>query len=316
MIALRAVAVAALAGLLMTAVSSAHASSHTSTDTSTNTSTDTSIVDIDTILVSSDGVSYATELAAPLFSGIPVLVPSDEVSRTFWVRNPTDRDVYLRVDLRDVVVSDAGYAEALTIRADVDGVRGTPVTLAMVRGCRVVTAGVPVGPGESVTVSPVLALTDVTGKQAQVARASLNFGIAMSDAQAADSDAATCGPTDQVLPGIDPLPGTDEEPGSSNTPVPDTDVDDTTPTPTPEDGSAPSPSATPVSTNTADPYAGTNVDPPDDGASGSVWSNTGRFFDEYLVVLLFGAFVIGAAWFILASRRRDRRDAEAVEGES
>lgn len=76
---------------------------------------------MDPLLFSSDGETWATELGEPLFHNAPVLVPGDQVSADFWVRNGSPDTADL-----SVVLETDGPAEGedgFWFRATADGNR-------------------------------------------------------------------------------------------------------------------------------------------------------------------------------------------------
>ncbi len=76
-------------------------------------------VAVDLLLLSSDGETWGTELGEPLFDDAPVLVPGDQVSADFWVRNGSAD----AADLSVVLESDGAMEGegAFWFRATADG---------------------------------------------------------------------------------------------------------------------------------------------------------------------------------------------------
>ena len=79
----------------------------------------------DPLLFSSDGQEWDTELTDPIFDDTPVLVPGDEASASFWVRNASADPADLKVALITDWSTAGGDPEGLWVRAAMDGGHAT-----------------------------------------------------------------------------------------------------------------------------------------------------------------------------------------------
>lgn len=70
--------------------------------------------------LSTDGRTWSSTLAEPLFDALPVLVPGDSVSRTLYVRNAGPSAGLLRLDAVDVQFSNPEFAKSLRVSTAVD----------------------------------------------------------------------------------------------------------------------------------------------------------------------------------------------------
>lgn len=241
------------------------------------------------IEVSPDGITYGSLYPGTLFGSIGHLVPGDSEQETFYLRNAGTEAGFLRITLTDVVAADADFADALTVSASTVDRAGIAATISQAQPCWVLLEGQKVMPGESVPVTTELALADLDGTAGQGATAGLSFEVTLSSA-AAQLPPTSCGQPGTTVP-VTPAPrpsvpavtpGTPGTPGLADSPVA------TRPAP---DGSTDLPVLNIPELLGIDP-------------------NTWRLFEEYFVLLLIGAFTIGAAWFAFAAWRRRKNEAD------
>ncbi|WP_458116770.1 LPXTG cell wall anchor domain-containing protein [Arthrobacter sp. D2-10] len=74
----------------------------------------------DPLLFSLDGEEWATELTDPIFDETPVLVPGDEASGSFWVRNASADPADLKVALVTDWPTDGAEPQGLWVSAVMD----------------------------------------------------------------------------------------------------------------------------------------------------------------------------------------------------
>lgn len=244
------------------------------------------------IQVSPDGVSYSNSYPGTLFDGIGPMVPGDSEQQSFFLRNSGTEAGFLRITLTDVVAADTDFADALTVSATTAGQAGSAATVSQANPCWVLTEGQRVNPGERVQVTTALALGNLDGASGQGATADLALNVVLSSV-AAQLPPTSCGQAGTTVPVVTqprpaPLDVTPGEAEASN-PAPD-----------------------------APPHTDEKVDLPVLNLPGllGIDPNTWRLFEEYLVFVLIGAFIVGTAWFgfIAWRRRKNEADPEPEEG--
>jgi len=135
----------------------------------------------DEIQLSDDGVTYGSNLAAPLIPGLPVLVPGDTLSESFWVRNSGPSQAYLTVTLENATWTSSQLADALTVGASAPGNAGHTVALSNSTTCTVLLQNHVLNAGDDVRVTMALTLGDLTGLDGQSATAGLDAGIRLTE---------------------------------------------------------------------------------------------------------------------------------------
>lgn len=237
------------------------------------------------IEVSHDGSSYGPALATPLFDGQPELVPLQEKSQTFWVRNATADDAYLTVMLDSPTWTSAPYGAALTIAASVPGKTGLPLPLSSTAGCPVLLEGRVLGAGQAVAVTATLALGDLGGTTGQGAHATMNVGVVLTEI-AGLAARATCATPTVIVPVI-------ADGALAGAPVPAAPVPATSVPATSVPATAEEPAAPEVPDGPLGPLA-------------LALSNTLGSFDAALVGWATLAVPVGAAVHFFAARLRRR----------
>jgi hypothetical protein len=241
--------------------------------------------------VSNDGVNFTRTYTPPIFENIAHLSPGDSQSETIYVRNSGTVAGYLRITMREVTYSDQHYGDALTVTTSTPSTPGIAKAISSANPCQTTNEGTLVGPGAVVPVVATLALGALSGTDGQGATASLALRFGLSDSTPGSLPATNCGSAGATVPVTPSAPGATRSSASSATVPGKTAV--LTPSPSPvaastEDaGTGPLPAW--LSTFTLDP-------------------NTWRLYQEYLVLILFLAALIGAgiSWF---AGRRSRKDA-------
>ncbi|HEU4808286.1 MAG TPA: hypothetical protein VFT01_08490 [Homoserinimonas sp.] len=243
--------------------------------------------------VSPDGITYGSSYPGTLFDSIGHLVPGDSEQETFYLRNAGTEAGFLRITLTDVVAADADFADALTVSASTVDQAGIAATVSQAQPCWVLHEGQKVMPGETVPVTTELALANLDGTAGQGATAGLSFEVTLSSA-AAQLPPTSCGRPGITVPVTPaPRPSVPVTPGTPGTPA-----------------LADSPATTPRVPDSSTDLPVLNI-PELLGIDPNTW----RLFEEYFVLLLIGAFTIGAAWFAFVAWRRRKNEAEPESDE-
>jgi hypothetical protein len=252
------------------------------------------------LLVSSDGVSWATTMPNELFTSTARLTPQSSETTTMYVRNVGTSAGYLRIALRDVVVNDASYGDALTVSASVPGYPGTPESISAATPCRVLTQGLVVAPGQTVPVLASIALGDLTGTAGQNEAAGFNLSITLSEGTTSGMQPTACLPNDTIVI-VTPPPSGSGGGGNGGS----------------GSGGAAAGAVVPASDGGADSSA---VEPKDDVVIAlpllppfTVSANTQDIFEQFLVFSPYAAMILGSGIFFLVARRRRRDDDELDE---
>jgi len=145
------------------------------------------------ILVSSDGVRFGHSLETGLFDGFGTIVPGDSDSAVFWVKNPTSKDVSMRVSVRDFVPPSAAFAQVVSLSSwdslsDASGQIG----LSDVSDCSVVVQSRALAAEEIVEVKLSLEMLDVADKVAQGDSGALSFAVSMREEVAGPFPSSAC----------------------------------------------------------------------------------------------------------------------------
>ena len=145
------------------------------------------------IELSDDGSAWSTSLGGPLFATAPQLVPMQSQSASFWVRNATPDDAYLRLTVDNLSWTGTHYAAALSLAASVPGAAGAPLALGTATGCLVLLEGVLLPAGQAVQVSATLALGNLDGTTGQMGTASMDIAVGLEQATSS-APAPGCAP--------------------------------------------------------------------------------------------------------------------------
>jgi hypothetical protein len=121
------------------------------------------------LLVSTDGVNFAPDSALPLFTSMGRVVPGDRSTEQVWLRNDSDVDAVLRVDLVDPSADDPALADAFSLSmAAPGGESSSPVTIAdgVSNGeCTVLGGGIALAPGASLRLELTASVGSALGGQ-------------------------------------------------------------------------------------------------------------------------------------------------------
>ena len=289
------------------------------------------------LLISEDGVTWSTGLASNIFDTSGMLVPGDSLDGAFYVKNDNTFPAYLRVGLSTLHVTNWEIAQALSMTTIGTGASGASGSAAALSGAGVVCADLlqradPVPPGGVVLVSVDLLFRQSTsGQSAQGAIAQIAFIVELSDvdlnafAQPLCNNSATIGP---AVPGVSPTPG-----GGTSTPAPGggggsgggTGTGTGTGTGSgagPDAGAGdPAASASPTGTSGAQGPGSVFDRPSVSTSAGTItidgpialdtsFFNTVRWWEEYAILILIGAALLGMLGRVYIERwlsnRRER----------
>ncbi|MEV8253099.1 hypothetical protein AB0O95_03940 [Rhodoglobus sp. NPDC076762] len=258
----------------------------------------TAATGVGVVELSDDGVSFSRTYPGAVFDSIARLSPGDSQTETIYVRNTGTAAGYLRITMRDVTFSDAHYADALTVTTSAPSSLGAAHPISAASPCLVTNEGMLVAPGQTVPVTATLDLGDLTGTQGQGATASISLRFTLTDATPGSLPATHCGNSGSTVPLVPTVPGSKTTTGTTATGAGNTPA---LPLPTP----SPSPEKADDSTDTANGLTPTfptafTLDP-----------NSWRLYQEYLVLILFLAALVGAGISWIAGRRT-RKDADNV----
>ena len=239
------------------------------------------------ITISDDGVTYGPAYPGTLYDSLYRLVPTDSESESFYIRNDTSNAGFLRIVLRNVSFNDPAYAAALSLSASTPTSTGSAVPISAAAPCAVLVQGQTVQPGETVHVSTVLALGDLTGKAGQNATAAFSIRVELHDTSTGSLPANACtlgtpGTDVVVVPPVDP-PATAGGAGGTGdfVVVPEPGVVE----PGEDPGTLP-----------ADPQGNlTGIEP-----------NTWLLYEERWWFVMLLAFVVGSLGFMIMDWRRQR----------
>ncbi|MBH0116460.1 hypothetical protein I6E52_06330 [Salinibacterium sp. NG253] len=248
--------------------------------------------------VSDDGVSFARTYPGVIFDSIALLSPGDSQSDIVYVRNTGTAAGFLRVTMQDVSYSDATFANALSVTTSTPSNAGSAHAISGASPCLVTHEGLTIAAGQTVPVTATLALGNLTGSQGQGATASVSLRFTLSDTTPGTLPATQCENSGSTVPVVPAVPGPTNGTGTTATGAGSS---STLPIPTP----SPSPAIADTADGTASGLTPTfptsfNLDP-----------NSWRLYQEYLVLILFLAALIGAgiSWLV---GRRSRKETDDV----
>jgi len=144
------------------------------------------------VLVSTDGVTFSSDLPGGLFPAETVLIPGADKAVTLYVKNDSTVPSELFVSASDVVVSSPDFARSLSVRAVSSSTpAGPPVPLDFGTGCAVLLAE-PLAPGAVTRLSLRLEMSDVPGQVAQGGSLAANLGLALVESDTSTAPATAC----------------------------------------------------------------------------------------------------------------------------
>lgn len=241
--------------------------------------------------VSADGSAYGFSLSTPVFQTLGAMVPGDSQASTVYVRNTGDEAGFLRIVLADVQYSDLDLANALTIQASVLQDAGAPTPVSLAEPCWVLNEGQTLAPGQSARIDLTAVLGNLDGTLGQGGTVRATLAANLSDMTPGSLPPTECGTANIAAP---LLPGTSGTAPSGGTGAPSapaltTTAPDAASPSTPETGDLP----------VLNLPGGFTIDP-----------NTWQLWEEWLVLFLFVSTAIGATWYVVVTRRRNRRQSE------
>ena len=144
----------------------------------------------DAVLVSTDGIAYASTIPAGLFEST-VLVPGASHTATLYVKNNSSVRAELFVSAADVVSSGQEFADAITLRATSSASSGSAVRLGRIATCTTLLAEV-LAPGAVTRLTIRLAMADVDLQVAQGDTITANLGLGLQQADTSVAPVSGC----------------------------------------------------------------------------------------------------------------------------
>ncbi|WP_040166402.1 hypothetical protein [Microbacterium gorillae] len=122
---------------------------------------------VDRLLVSTDGVHFASSVVGSLFDDLGRVEPGDRATDTVWLRADTGMPITVQIQAADGWSDDRALATATTLSVTVDGMAGTPVSIAQLaeNGCAVLTPTITLSPGETARVDATLVVSADLGRK-------------------------------------------------------------------------------------------------------------------------------------------------------
>lgn len=143
--------------------------------------------------LSTDGVTFTDAMPGSLFAGV-TLVPGQEVTRTFWVKNRAPEDGNFAVAVQDVASGDPAFLGALSLQLTAGPTTGPAVLFSTVAPCRSLVSAVQFGPGAIVRIDAKLSLSpSLQSSQSSVGGFKLPVTMTSTDVAAPDGCAASSG---------------------------------------------------------------------------------------------------------------------------
>ena len=154
------------------------------------------------VLVSTDGVTYLSNLAVGLFADAGLLVPGDTATSELWIKNPTSDPATVRVNIGDVSTGSTALGNNLRLTA-VNTSNGATLseTWNQLAQCHVMVQPVTIAGGAVLHIDLSLAMLNATGLVAQHQNGAMTADVSMRDAAAGSFPTSTCDPAGAV-PGI------------------------------------------------------------------------------------------------------------------
>lgn len=133
------------------------------------------------ILLSTDGVTFAPTIDHELFDSIGLLVPGDTQSASLWVKNDTARDAYLRLTISDLVVPLTEFTDAIVLTTTSGALTQTD-QLADLVVCSAVLRSAPIEAGNVLRIDLAVSMDPgLVWQEAQDEHGSIDFSVAMRD---------------------------------------------------------------------------------------------------------------------------------------
>jgi LPXTG-motif cell wall-anchored protein len=233
------------------------------------------------VLVSTDGVTYTPNLSVGLFENAGALVPGDTVDSELYIKNPIATSATIRVNVSDITSVSPDLLEYMQLTA-VNTLSGATITAtwAQLMNCAVLVMPVTI-PGSSVL--PVKLTLEMLNAPAQVAQSRIGWlhaDVQMEDAVAGSFPAPACDPNTTITDPGSTGPGA-SGPGTSG--------------PGTSGPAATKPAITrPATVHPAILHPAV------------ILGFTGETFPTQLLML--GGVLVGVGWFLVAARRRRKRE--------
>lgn len=165
------------------------------------------------VQVSSDGLSWSSDLATPLFDPAVRWVPGDVRTSTFFVRNGSPHDAVLRLEPKDSRTGSLTAQGVVLLDARTDGGQWHRLTVDAESG-RLNPTALPAG--EVTRVDVRAELDPAATNSAQDRAANLSFVLRLSDALAEPQGTGDTGTTGGQQSGHQPGDQPGHQPGSSS----------------------------------------------------------------------------------------------------
>ena len=145
------------------------------------------------LLISTDGIHFASSLEGGLFDGLGTLVPGDSIASSLWIRNPTSAPAEVRVSARNVTVSTELFAAAVNMDAWDSGTDATRSrTLGALAKCEIIVPAQRIAAGATIETLVTFTMADLRGVSGQGENANLDLFVAMRDAEAGPFPPSAC----------------------------------------------------------------------------------------------------------------------------
>ncbi|WP_090710533.1 LPXTG cell wall anchor domain-containing protein [Mycetocola miduiensis] len=145
------------------------------------------------LLVSSDGVTFATTLDKSLFDDLALLVPTESTTSDLWIKNPTASPISVRISVEEVDSGSSAFADNLTLTSLVASSGTTrAATLRELSGCNVIVASETLPGRGTVKVHFTASLGDLNGLAGQNDSAPIVLRVEMRDGEAGRFPSTPC----------------------------------------------------------------------------------------------------------------------------
>ena len=146
-------------------------------------------------MVSSDGVTFRTDIPDGIFDSTGLLVPGDATEASLWVKNVTSGTADMRVSIVNLAASSQDLADSVTFSA-IETSTGYSRTwfLSDMRSCDIVVPRHTIGAGATTQIDFRIEMIDVPGNKAQGEVGQIEFMVGMREAANAVFPRTACEP--------------------------------------------------------------------------------------------------------------------------
>ncbi len=155
--------------------------------------------------LSADGVTFGDHLPASLFAGV-VIVPGQQVIRSFWVKNRQSSPGNLAIALQGVTGADHAMVSALSLNAVAGAISGPVVAFPAAAPCHPLVSAVALAPGAISQIDVTLELSSaLSARASQGSLGAFHLRVTMTSTDvAAPNGCATVPPADGGNSGTPP----------------------------------------------------------------------------------------------------------------